>query len=104
MISILSGKAHGMKSIAWPNVSCGGGEENSGCWFRISYAGKRTRRSYSLADRPEDISRERWNQSAFDVKPVNPTFSENQWNVQEMEAVLSRVGRRQSHARSCSLK
>jgi len=94
-----------MKSIAWPNVSCGGGEENIGCWFRINYAGKRTRRSYSLADHPEDISRERWNQPAFDVKPVTPTFSGNRWNVlQEMGAVLSRVRRQQSRARSCSLK
>lgn len=101
---MLSGKTHGMRSIAWPNVSCGGGEENIGCWFRRSYAGKRTRRSYSLADDPEDISREKWNQSAFDVKPVTPAFSDNRWNVQEMEAVLSRVGIRRSHARSSSLK
>lgn len=101
---MLSGRAHGMKSIAWPNASCGGGEENIGCWFRINYAGKGKRRSYSLADRPEDVSRESWNQSAFDVKPVTPTFSENRWNVQEMKAVLSRVRRGQLHARSCSLK
>jgi hypothetical protein len=102
LILIFNGRTHEMRSIGWLNVPCGDDEENIGCWFRKSCAGKRKRRSYSLADTPEDISRERWNQSGFDVKPLTPTFSEKRWNLQEMGAVLSRV--RRLHARSCGLK
>lgn len=104
-LSCLDIEAHEMVSISWPNVCGGGSEDSIGCWFRRSYAGKRTRRSYSLADRLEDSSNGRWNQSGFDTKqPMTPLFTENRWNRQEMEAVLSRVGGQRLRARSLSAK
>jgi hypothetical protein len=72
MMAVLDGSTDDSVSVFRSYIQYADVEENSGCWFRKRRDRIRARRSYSLAEPPENISGGRWNQTGFDVHPASP--------------------------------
>jgi hypothetical protein len=99
MIAVLDGNTDEVVSLFRSHVHCIDNEENTGCWFRKRRV---ARRSYSLAEPPDNTNYERWNQSGFDTHPVTPPVSENRRNRDEVKT-FPPLGRRQRSSLGSSI-
>jgi hypothetical protein len=104
VITVLHGNADVSVSVARSYVYYGDGDDDIGCCLRRSKAKTRGRRRYSLDSAPVNASRERWNPSGFDIRPVSPTLSENRRSLHAMNTLPSVGRRRQSSVGSFRLK